>query len=49
MELPAVGDGTRDIRRVVFESWDAALEAGNAGSRTADTGLASVHDLRTGL
>jgi hypothetical protein len=25
------------------------LEAGNAGSRTADTGLASVHDLRTGL
>jgi hypothetical protein len=48
-ELPAVGDGTLDIRDAVSKSWDTTLETRNTGSGTADVGLASVHDSKIGF
>jgi hypothetical protein len=42
--LLAAGDGTQDILNAMSESWDAASEVENAGSRTADVKLASMHD-----
>jgi hypothetical protein len=48
-ELLATGDRTQDIQNATSESWDAASGTGNAGSRTVDAGLVSVHDLGTEL
>jgi hypothetical protein len=43
-KLPAARDGTLDIRNATPKSSDAASGTGNAGSKIADAGLASVHD-----